>query len=511
MTRVTLGIDLGTGSTKAVLVDADGRVVAEHSAPHPAAAQVATADWWRSIVTAVRGALANAAKRPGRTRPTSGSTSPVDGTAGLTNGGTGSTGGSTSLASGGTGLANGAGRAPGGGYAIEVVGVGLSGQMHGVVPVDAALRPLAPATTWASTGNPGVLAGVAELARPYLDALANPVVAGMPAVTLRELPPSLLDATHVVLAPKDWLGAHLTGVAVTDPTDASASLLWDVRADGWHAGFVAALGLDGRLLPEVRPSDEVRGLLLAGVAEELGLPAGVPVTVGRADVAAALVGAGVPGALLSVGTGGQLCRVLDAPVADPTRRTHLFRGPGPAQWYAMAATLSAGLALGWVRAVFGVDWTRLYDLAFESVPGANGVTFRPHLAGERTPHLDPGLSAAWSGLRLHHTRADVLRAAVEGTAFALREAWDALVDAGHDAPVLTMVGGGTQDPRYRQLLSDILQRPLAAAPHAASSAYGAALSAARLSPTPAALKIDTRPTTDYTTAYHRYRSALRTP
>jgi xylulokinase len=456
----TLGIDLGTGSTKACLLDGAGRVLASASAPHPAAPSVDVELWWGSVVAAVRECTGG--------RP--------------------------------------------------VTAIGLSGQMHGVVPLDSVLRPVGPAVTWASTAPPGE---VAALAGPYLDSLGNPVVAGMPAVTLRSLP---LDGVHLVVAPKDWLGARLTGVAVTDPTDASATLLWDLHADAWHAGFLAALGIDIQLLPEVRPSDEVRGGLLAGVAEELGLAAGTPVTVGRADVAAALIGAGVEQAMLSVGTGGQICRIVDGPRADRTRRTHLFRGPGPGQWYAMAATLSAGLALDWVRRLHGITWDELHEEAFTSPPGARGVTFRPYLAGERTPHLNPALSASWTGLRLHHGRPDALRAALEGSAFALRDAWDALRSAdhgaGHDASTLVLAGGGTLDPRWRQLLADVLARPLAHTPHGGGSARGAALSAAVATgsfatlaeavATAGAPRVITDPSpTDYTEPLARFRAVDR--
>jgi len=433
---VTLGIDLGTGSSKAVLVDARGRVVAGCAAAHPAGAEVDTEAWWRSVVCAVRAVHRAAAE-------------------------------------------GGAGRG------VRVRAVGLTGQMHGVVLVGRGLDPMAPAVTWADTGWPETVAEVAELAAPYALDLGNPVVAGMPAVTLRRLcryRPWLLDGANLVLAPKDWLGARLTAVAVTDPTDASATLLWDLRAGCWHWALLRALQLDAALLPAVAPSDAVRGPLLASAADELGLPAGIPVTVGRGDTAAALLGsgaAGVPGcAQLTVGTGGQLCRIAGAPRQDPTRRTHLFSGPGPGQHYAMAATLSAGLAMEWVRGLFGLSWPGLYAEAFGCPPGAAGAVFQPYVAGERTPYLDPSLTASWCGLGPAHGRPQLLRSALEGCAFALRDAWDALCAAGHDAAILLLAGGGSTDPRWRQLLADVLGRPLAGTPHGAGSARGAALSAA---------------------------------
>jgi xylulokinase len=425
----TLGIDLGTGSTKAALAGPDGQVIAERGAAHPAEPEVDVSAWWASVVSAVRAVVAEAD--------------------------------------------------------VEVAGVGLSGQMHGVVLLDRRLQPLAPALTWADARSPETVADVSELARPYLSDLANPVVAGMAAVSLRWLRrrrPDLLDAARYVVQPKDWLGARLTGVAATDPTDASATLLWDLPAGRWHTALLDALQLDPAMCVPVLPSDAIRGPLLGPAAGELGLPADLPVTVGRGDTPAALIGSGVAAwpeyAQLSVGTGGQICRIVARPMADPTRRTHLYCGPGAGQWYAMAATLSAGLALEWVRGVLGVSWRQFYAEAFSRLPGAGRVVFHPYLAGERTPHMDTELAAAWSGLRLQHQRADLLRAALEGSAFALRDAWDALVDAGNGAAGFVLAGGGTADARWRQLLSDVLQRRLLATPAGGGSARGAALSAA---------------------------------
>lgn len=429
-TATTLGIDVGTGSTKAALVDPNGRVIVERSARHSAAAEVDVEQWWRSVVRAVQSAVA--------------------------------------------------------GRNLEIAGVGLSGQMHGVVLLDRGLSALAPAITWADTRSAGTVAEVATAAEPYRRALANPIVAGMPAVSLRWLRchrPRLLAATRLAVQPKDWLGARLTGVAVSDPTDASATLLWDVDTDGWHRRLLDALDLDASLLPRIVPSDAVRGHIRRQIADELPIPAGVPVTVGRGDTAAALVGSGAAAGdlpQLSVGTGGQICRIMNAPRSDPTGRVHLFRGPGPRHWYALAATLSAGLALEWVRSLFKMSWAELYDEAFDN--GSSGdVVFLPYVAGERTPHLDPDRSAAWAGLRLHHERAHLVRAAFEGVAFALRDAFDALTDVMTDEQGLDaflLAGAGTQDPRWRQLIANALERPLAVTPYGAGSARGAALSAA---------------------------------
>jgi xylulokinase len=432
--EAVLGLDLGTGSVKALLLDRDGRTLDERSTAYPMStsapgvAEVEVDAWWRGVVAAVRALLAH--------RP------------------------------------------------VAVAAIGLAGQMHGVVLVDGRLEALAPAVTWADARSPETVREVADLAAPFMASLANPIVPGMAAVTLRWFrrhEPALLGRARRALQPKDWLGGRLTGEAVTDPTDASATLLWDVPCSGWHSGLLRRLDIDAALLPEVAPSDAVRGQLTTDAARDLGIPAGTPVTVGRADTAAALVGSGAagPGATqLSVGTGGQVCRVLSAFRADPSLRTHRYCGPAAGQWYAMGAILSAGLSLEWVRRALDVTWSQFYDQAFSCPPGARGVTFLPYLAGERTPHLDPSLTGGWHGLRLHHGRPEMLRAALEGCAFALRDASDAVAVPGDPSPVLTLAGGGTLDHRWRQLLADVLERPLVVAPHGGGSGRGAALSAA---------------------------------
>ncbi|HSK95048.1 MAG TPA: FGGY-family carbohydrate kinase, partial [Euzebyales bacterium] len=165
------------------------------------------------------------------------------------------------------------------------------------------------------------------------------------------------------------------------------------------------------------------------------------------------------------------------PVTDPTRRTHVYRAAAADRWYAMAATLNAGLALEWARGVLAVDWDTLYGEAFAVAPGADGVRFLPYLSGERTPHLDAGARGAWTGLGIGHHRGHLLRAALEGVAFALRDcvaAIEAAAPGGADDQ-LRLAGGGSVAPAWRQLLADVLRRPLAAVDMPNASVRGAAL------------------------------------
>ena len=200
---------------------------------------------------------------------------------------------------------------------------------------------------------------------------------------------------------------------------------------------------------------------------------------GAADTAAAMLGTGLlrPGRVqLTVGTGGQVVTPKEGPDPDQQGRTHLYRAAVPGLWYSMAAVQNAGLALEWVRKMLGASWNDVYEEAFAVPPGSAGVTFLPYLSGERTPRFDPGARGAWTGLGLDHTRGHLLRAALEGVAFALREALEAMEDQGTIAPELRLAGGGTGGSTgepWRQLLADVLGRPLWLLPDEISSVASA--------------------------------------
>jgi xylulokinase len=239
---------------------------------------------------------------------------------------------------------------------------------------------------------------------------------------------------------------RMTGEAATEPSDASATLLYDLLADDWAYAVAEDLCLRAELLAPLVPSAGVAGTLEAEAAGELGLREGLPVAAGAADTAAAMLGTGLirPGPVqLTVGTGGQVVTPKRMPEPDPHGRTHLYRAAVPGLWYSMAAIQNAGLALEWVRKVIGVSWKDVYEEAFAVPPGSGGVTFLPYLSGERTPRFDHGARGAWTGLGLDHARGHLLRAALEGVAFTLREALEALEDLGTFVPELRLAGGGT--------------------------------------------------------------------
>jgi len=424
-----LGLDLGTSSIKALLLAEDGAVLGEGSAsyavsaPRPGWAESSPEDWWEAVVEAT----ASAVGRRG----------------------------------------------------AEVTALGLSGQMHGVVLTDERGLPLRPAVLWADARSGGELAAYRELDGDLARRLANPPAVGMAGPSLlwlRDQEPDAYTSARWALQPKDWLCMHLTGEAVTEPSDASATLLYDLIDDDWSYAVAGELGIRADLLAPLVPSASVAGTLEEGAAGALGLREGLPVAAGAADTAAALLGTGLlrPGPVqLTVGTGGQVVMPKERPEPDPHGRTHLYRAAAPDLWYSMAAVQNAGLALEWVRKILGVSWNEVYEEAFEVPPGSGGVTFLPYLSGERTPRFDPDARGAWTGLGLDHTRGHLLRAALEGVAFALREAVEALEGLGTIIPELRLAGGGAGGKPWRQLLADVLGRSLRLLPEEITSVASA--------------------------------------
>jgi xylulokinase len=247
--------------------------------------------------------------------------------------------------------------------------------------------------------------------------------------------------------------------------------------DAWSPEMAQIFGVRLELLPTVLPSASQAGTLLPAPAGALGLPPGLPVIVGAADTAAALMGAGIAigETQVSTGTGGQITTVIDAPRSDSSRRTHLYRTAHPTGWYAMAAIQNAGLAIDWALRVLGAQAAEAAAAFAVTPPGANGVTFLPYLTGERTPHLNASLTARWVGLHPGASHASMLRAVYGGVAFALRDGLEALRAAGHTIDDALLAGGGSRDTWWRQLLADALQIPLVSHEAIDASVRGAAL------------------------------------
>ncbi|CAB3796852.1 Xylulose kinase [Paraburkholderia caffeinitolerans] len=455
-----LGIDLGTGSLKVAIVDEAGAELAAASVayaletPQAGWAEIDVERWWGALVLACE-------RLPEAER-------------------------------------------------ARVRAIGFSGQMHGVVPTDAAGRALRCAMLWPDTRAralldawPGTLLDNVE--KPQ----SNPVAPGMAGpllywLTLHER--ATADATRWALQPKDWLRVRLAGSAdaaaeafVADPSDACATAL--AAPDGaWDFALIERLGLPPRWFAPLAPSSAASGTLCADAARALGLPAGIVLATGAGDTPCAALGSGLHedgDALLTTGTGGQI--VVTSSVEPPARRgLHRYRSASGG-WYAMAAMQNVGVALEAARGWLSCEWAEAYAEAF-AAPPSQTLAFLPYLSGERSPWLDPEARGGWLGAGLGDTRGVLMRAAFEGVAFALRSGLDALrgapgalnannannannaacaidVESAPQAPttVLKLAGGGSVDARWRQLLADVLGARLDAIDCPNAAARGAAL------------------------------------
>jgi xylulokinase len=409
-----LGVDLGTSGLKLALLGADGALLAEAesayevSQPHPGWAETDPASWVAAYERA-------------------------------------------------------AGSLPRG---HRLAGIGVTGQMHGAVLCDRFGRPVRPAVLW-----PDRRAGdqVDRWRRMPADArarLANPLVPGMTgpiAAWLGEHEPETVARAAHLLLPKDYLRGVIGGPPVTDRSDASATLLWDVVGDGWSPEAVAAAGIDPGLLPPVVDSTAVVGTS----------PDGVPVVAGAADTPAALLATGGADGdtQVNLGTGAQVLRRVPAPhpAADPL--THLYAAAGTG-WYAMAAVQNAGLALDWAGRILGLTWAELVAAAGGVPAGAGGVSFLPFLTGERGGLAGPASRGGWLGLQASTGRANLARAAVEAIIFAVRQAAELL---GPPGGTVLLTGGGGREPLIQQLLADALGVVVRRVEVRSASATGAAV------------------------------------
>jgi xylulokinase len=451
-----LGIDLGTSQVKALLIGPDGQVLGRGSAPYPVDtpepghAETDPELWWRATGTAVRQAKAAATDAEGAK----------------------------------------------GAEGANVAALALAGQMHGVVLAARDGTPIRPATLWLDRRAAAEAARYASLPEELTAPLGNRPSPGMAGPILRWLAtnePAAMRKARWALQPKDWLRLRLTGESATDPTDASGTLLFYLIRGSWATDLIEALGLPAEILPVIRDPAEIAGRLRPDAAAHLGLRPGIPVATGAADTAAALFAARLPAdaALLTLGTGGQW---IIPSAWRPTATTNLFRAIGPGGTggcgtahntglYRLAALQNMGETINWVRTILAVSWDHAYSTAARPWQEDTPV-FLPYLAEERFPaggsggrggwgagappagrpspraSRDPNATGCWAGLTLAHRRDDLLRAALEGLAFLLRDRLGDLRAAGHDPARVMLGGGGSGHPAWRQLLADVLGLPL---------------------------------------------------
>lgn len=372
--------------------------------------------------------------------------------------------------------------------AQDVRGVGFSGQMHGLVPLDAQKNVLCPAIIHCDGRARKQKAEIIEMVgmEKLGKWVQNQVHSGFQALTLlwlRENRPQVYGRIRFALLPKDYLRYRLTGEIGTEPTDAGGTLMYDGARGRWSDELLGALGVDKALLPNAdhRPY-EIAGAVTEKAARETGLTPGTPVAFGGGDAPMQAVGNGViaPGdACVNIGTSGQVFSVMDKPVYDLALRTHTFPHAPKDTWYVMGAVLNACLAYNWFgENVCGErDFAKLDAEAARVKPGAGGLLFLPYLTGERTPYMNERARGAFLGLTLGHGRADMTRAVMEGVAFALCDALDVVRSLNVPAGRMIVSGGGAKSALWRQIVADVLETPLGRSSMKEQAALGAALCA----------------------------------
>ena len=430
MTRMQylIGVDIGTSGVKTVLFDLDGYAIASHTVEYPMHqpqngwAEQDPEDWWKAVTETLRYVMGKS-----------------------------------------------------GANACDVLGIGLSGQMHGLVMLDKEGAVLRKAIIWCDGRTIRECEEITERvgARRLIDISANPALPGFTAskiLWVRRNEPELYQNCRRILLPKDYIRYKLTGIFATEVSDASGMNLLDVPKRCWSNEILDALGISPDLLPLVYESCEPTGSLTTEAAWLTGLTAGIPVAGGAGDNAAAAIGMGVVRegrAFTSIGSSGVIFAHSDRVTIDPEGRVHTFCAAAPGKWTVMSCTLSAGLSLKWFRDNFcaaeketaagmGVDPYHLMDKQVEQVPvGSNRLIYLPYLMGERSPLLDSGARGLFFGLSAIHTKYDVLRSIMEGVAFSQRQCLDVFHDMGVEPDQMLVCGGGGRSAAWRQMLADI--------------------------------------------------------
>lgn len=437
-----LGLDVGTGGSRALLIDEKARVRFSHISAHedmkmlkPLWAEQNPEDWWRASQAAIQGVLKAAG---------------IDGSA--------------------------------------VKGIGLSGQMHGLVLLDEANEVIRPALIWCDQRSQRQVDEINQVAGPenVLRATANPVLTGFTLPKLlwvRDNEPALFDRVRHILLPKDFVRFKLTGEFATDVSDASGTALFDVLHRKWSEEMVSVLGLNRATLPAAFESSEITGTVSEAAEQATGLRAGTPVVGGAGDQAASAIGNGIVETGMvscTVGTSGVVFAYLDKPAYDPDGRVHTFCHAIPNAWHVMGVTQGAGLSLQWYRNRFAKDlsYDELTADAAQSPPGAYGLFWLPYLMGERTPHLDANARAAWIGLTAKHQASDLIRAILEGVCYSLKDSLEIIAGLGARTGVTRLSGGGAKSSLWHQLFADIFAQRVTILESQEGSAYGAALLAA---------------------------------
>lgn len=448
MTTYLLGIDVGTTGSKALLIEASGAVKASATTeypmftPQPQWAEQDPVDWWEATVTSIHRVLEEDGVRP-----------------------------------------------------EEVAGLGLTGQMHGLVLLDDGGDVLRPCIMWNDQRTAAQCAEITRKVgeREVLRLTGNPVLPGFTApkiLWVREHEPEVYGQVAKALLPKDYVRYRLTGGFFSEVSDASGTSMFNVGQRQWSDEMLQALGVPREWLPEVTESPTVSARVSTWAAGETGLLKGTPVVGGGGDQAAQAVGTGIIDEGLvsaTLGTSGVVFAASDTYRVEPEGRLHAFCHAVPEMWHLMGVMLSAAGSFRWYRDTLGgvermeaeESGRDAYDILTEAAaevpPGCEGLLFLPYLSGERTPYPDPNARGAFFGLTLRHGKAHMTRAVLEGVSYGLRDSLELMRDLGLSIEQVRASGGGARSSLWRQILADVFDTEIARVNVTEGAAYGAAL------------------------------------
>jgi xylulokinase len=443
-----LGVDIGTSGTKTVLFDVEGNTVASAMKeyplyqPHFGWAEQEPEDWWQAVIDTIARVIKTSGVKP-----------------------------------------------------AEIKGIGLSGQMHGMVLLDKEGQVLRPSIIWCDQRTQEECDQITDIIgrQKLIEITANPALTGFTAskvMWVKNHQPEIFNRIDKVLLPKDYIRYRLTGVFASEVSDASGTQFLDVPKRTWSSEVLDSLGMNLDWMPAVYESQEVSGTVSAEAARLTGLKQGTPVVGGGGDQAAGAVGNGIvkPGIISStIGTSGVVFAYMDEVSIDPEGRVHTFCHAVPNTWHVMGVTQGAGLSLQWMRNNFGGMERELaahlemdpYVLmcyeAEKAAPGCAGLIYLPYLMGERTPHLDPYARGVFFGLTAKHGRCEMIRSVMEGVAYSLRDCLEIIKGMGVEVSQVRASGGGGKSPLWRQMQADIFNTSMATINSSEGPALGVAL------------------------------------
>ena len=443
-----LGIDLGTSGTKTVLFDTAGKTIASATVEYPLYqpangwAEQDPEDWWQACITTVKQVLAD-----------------------------------SQIAAG------------------DIAGIGLSGQMHGLVLLDSQGEVLRKSILWCDGRTTAECQEITDTigAQRLIEISCNPALEGFTAgkiLWVRKHEPELYGKAAHILLPKDYLRYKLTGEFATEVSDASGMNLMDVPQRCWSKEILDKLAIAEELLPKMYESCEVTGKITKEAAELTGLAEGTPVVGGAGDNAAAAIGTGIVKngkAFITIGTSGVIFAHSDTVKIDLLGRVHTFCSAAPGAWTVMSCTLSSGGSLQWFRNNFCQEEIKQaaanardpYELMVEQaekVPvGSDRLIFLPYLMGERSPLLDAAARGVFFGLSGMHGKAAMIRAIMEGVVFSQRHCLDIFKEMGVEFEEILATGGGARSEVWRQMLADVLDCPVLTTSSSEGPALGVAI------------------------------------